>query len=72
MDHHLNILLKVHLISPSSPSYTRTSPSYIPTSPSYSPTYAPQSPTSSTISSSMSSPHIIHDDDLNDNGNLMD
>ncbi|CAF2856050.1 unnamed protein product [Rotaria sp. Silwood2] len=36
------------------------------------PTYAPQSPASLTISSSMSSPRTIHDDDSNHDGNLMD
>jgi hypothetical protein len=37
-----------------------------------SPQYSPQSPASPTISSSISSPRTIHDDDNNNNGDLMD
>jgi hypothetical protein len=37
-----------------------------------SPQYSPQSPASSTISSSISSPRTHDDDDLNDNGDLME
>ncbi|CAF4100212.1 unnamed protein product, partial [Rotaria sordida] len=63
--------------SQSSPRYSPTSPIYSPNigSPRYSPTspqYSPQSPASSTISSSISSPRNNDDDDLNDNGDLMD
>ncbi len=63
--------------SQSSPRYSPTSPIYSPNigSPRYSPTspqYSPQSPASSTISSSISSPRTHDDDDLNDNGDLMD
>jgi len=56
--------------SPTPPLYSPNivSPRSSPTSPQYS----PQSPASSTISSSMSSPCNHDDDDLNDNGDLMD
>lgn len=57
--------------SPTSPIYSPNigSPRYSPTSPQYS----PQSPASSTISSSISSPRTHDDDDdINDNGDLME
>jgi len=71
MDHCKHIDINIFVLS-YSPTYSpsQSSPRYSPTSPQYS----PQSPTSSTISSSISSPHLNDDDDddLNDNGNLME
>ncbi len=68
----INIFLSncFDIISPTSPIYSPNigSPRYSPSSPQYS----PQSPASSTISSSISSPRTHDDDDLNDNGDLMD